>query len=185
MSQYSASISAGYTKHVEAFASRRAIAPKRYGSGQANVVPDRAFNTSSSPIAVSAPTDAIWKRLCGAAAIEHLADLSMTERVTQRDAIDAQLAAVFATKPAGEWAIVLTQARVPHALVATKGTTGEILRQDLQVKAGKLIRTLPTTRGELCVSSPPWTFSRTPAGIGCRPPELGEHQQEVFGELPS
>lgn len=178
-SQYAGAICAGFTRFVELLAGGERLRPT--GSERSNVVPDLVVATSDGELAVSAPTTRSWNRLCRVLGFERWLNMSMATRVANRDEICDQIRASFRRRTTSEWRPRLVAARVAHYPVDISRTISEIIGG--HPEGHDLITKLPSARGDLQVSSPPWRFSRTPASILRSSPELGEHQDEVFGEL--
>jgi crotonobetainyl-CoA:carnitine CoA-transferase CaiB-like acyl-CoA transferase len=178
-SQYAGALCAGFTRFVELLAGGQPLRPS--GSERSNVVPDFVVATSDGELAISAPTTRSWNRLCGVVGLERWLSMPMAARVANRDELCTALQAIFRRRTTSEWRPLLLAARVPHHPVDRSRTISEIVRS--HPDGPNLITQVPSARGDLQVSSPPWRFSRTPAGISRSSPELGEHQDEVFTEL--
>ena len=156
--------------------------PERHGNAHPSIVPYQDFPTASGRLAVAAPNDGLFRRLCVAVGREALADdprfRTNPDRVRHRAELIPELERSFAERPAEHWVAALTEAGVPAGEVRSVLGALEQLAQ-----AGKPATvTVPhPTAGELDLVGSPIR------GAGTRPPEppplLGEHTAEVVGEL--
>jgi crotonobetainyl-CoA:carnitine CoA-transferase CaiB-like acyl-CoA transferase len=98
----------------------------------------------------------------------------------ERDQLRAELRTIFAARTCSAWVDLLGDVDTCFAPV---NTLEETLR-DPQVEALELFTSVEHARlGALPQISPPFTFSDTPAAIRRPPPDLGEHNAEILGEL--
>ena len=93
------------------------ITPRRANSAHPSIVPFQAFATADGHITIAAGKAHFWQRLCRAIERE---DLLADERFTtfalrdeHRDALLAELDAVFASQPSAHWVSLLVDAGVP------------------------------------------------------------------------
>jgi crotonobetainyl-CoA:carnitine CoA-transferase CaiB-like acyl-CoA transferase len=178
-SQYAGAVCAGFTRFAELLAGGGP--PRPEGTERWNVVPDMVVDTSDGKVAITVLTDRCWNRLCHLVGVEQWFDMSMAERVASRGEIGDALRSRFARRTTAEWHSLLLSARVPHYPVDSTRTISAIIGDRPDVD--DLVTSLPSTRGDLRVSLPPWRFSRSLARITRPSPELGEHHREVFDEL--
>lgn len=186
-SQLGSSLYGGVTRFAEVLAGGKT--PRPMGAASPTVVPDDAFATTDGFIAVTAPTDASWKRLCVALDRPDLtADLrfaTQAARQEHRDALTAELTQVFGADAARTWRRRLVAADVPCAIVPPRGTLLDTLEEDEQIRSLGLVRWVPSAYGDLASQAPHWTFAETPADIAGGPPLLGEHTRIVLDNLDS
>ena len=159
--------------------------PALRGSASDFLVPSEAFATADDFLAVEAPTDGTWRRLCGALGVPELAAdarfASNAARVEHRDELVPQLAAIFKSRPLEHWLSALREAEVPCARVSA---TFDDLYADPQVRANRLVFEMDhPVAGPLKTSAVPWEFSRTPAEVKSLGPMLGEHSAEIRAEF--
>jgi crotonobetainyl-CoA:carnitine CoA-transferase CaiB-like acyl-CoA transferase len=157
--------------------------PRRYGNAHPNIVPYQTFDAADGVVAVAAANDGLYRRLCEA--IER-PDLAADERfrtnrarVEHRDALVAELARAFATRPAADWIERLDAAGVPVGKVR-----GVLEALDAAERAGRAatVDVEHPTAGRLRLVGPPFrpdAGTRTPVA----PPLLGQHTREVLAEL--
>jgi crotonobetainyl-CoA:carnitine CoA-transferase CaiB-like acyl-CoA transferase len=129
---------------------------------------------------VAAANDGLFRRLCDAIGRPDLAERWPTNasRVENRDAVRAELDAVFATRGADEWADALDAAGVPAGKIrgvleaveaaAAAGSDPRVTVQHPTVGPLELIRS-PIRMDGLRAPEPP--------------PLLGEHTAEVLAEM--
>jgi crotonobetainyl-CoA:carnitine CoA-transferase CaiB-like acyl-CoA transferase len=100
--------------------------------------------------------------------------------VAERDLLRAELRAIFAARTLAEWTAALAEVDTCFAPVNTLEET----LCDPQVAALELFTAVAHPRlGALPQIAPPFRFSETPAAVRRPPPELGEHNAEILGEL--
>jgi crotonobetainyl-CoA:carnitine CoA-transferase CaiB-like acyl-CoA transferase len=98
----------------------------------------------------------------------------------QRERLHAELTAIFASRTRDAWTDFLADIDTCFAPVNTLEET----LHDPQVEALGLFTSVDHPRlGHLPQISPPFTFSNTPATARRPPPDLGEHNAEILGEL--
>ena len=92
-------------------------------------------------------------------------------RVKNRDALCAQLAAIFATQPAAHWFALFERAGVP---AAPSHSVREALNDPLTQARGMTMEL-----GGVPMVASPLQLSRTPVDYRLPPPQLGEHSDEL------
>jgi crotonobetainyl-CoA:carnitine CoA-transferase CaiB-like acyl-CoA transferase len=158
--------------------------PPLLGSASSSVAPSEAFRCEDGVyVGVQAATAHEWQSLCSALGLEELAAnetyATIAGRVAARAAISARLAAVFSTRPARWWQIVLARAGVPCARILHF----EELVNHPQVTENHYIEAVETeTYGTVYATGLPWAFSRTPASILPTAP-AGKHTTDIHDEL--
>ena len=161
------------------------LAPRPRGSESPGIVPDRAFPTLDQEVFVTAHDAAEWAGFCAALERPDLARdarfASNLLRVEHRDALHAEVEAIFRARPAIWWLRVLERNNVPCGLAHNF----ETYRHHQQVVMNDMIANL-TTRdwGAVSVAGVPWHFSQTPCTVR-EPPRPGEHTAEVMADLES
>jgi len=146
--------------------------PRRHGNAHPNIVPYQTFEALDAPVAVAAANDGLFRRLCGALGRPELADderfRTNPERVERREQLGAELAPLFAARPAEEWVVRLTDAGVPVGKV--RGVLESLSSRKRGTVEHPTIGALPLVP--------------SPLGLAERPPPLlGEHTGEVLAEL--
>jgi crotonobetainyl-CoA:carnitine CoA-transferase CaiB-like acyl-CoA transferase len=153
--------------------------PARYGNAHSSIVPYETFRAADGWIAVAAPNDGLFARLCDVLERPELGDdprfRTNPERVRNRDVLVPLLGECFARRSSGEWLATLETAGVPAGKV--RGVLEAIRQND----AATTIVEHPTAGPLELVDSP----IRLASGLRPAepPPLLGEHTVAVLGEL--
>jgi crotonobetainyl-CoA:carnitine CoA-transferase CaiB-like acyl-CoA transferase len=155
------------------------------GNNHPTAVPTGVFRTADGAINIASAGGAIWQRLCRAIGAEALATdprfATAASRSTHRDALNAAIEEHLAGADSATWIERLNAAGVP---------CGPIHRidqvfADPQVQALDMVKTVPAAEPDraLHLLGQPMTLSRTPSAVTARPPERGEHTDEILGEF--
>jgi crotonobetainyl-CoA:carnitine CoA-transferase CaiB-like acyl-CoA transferase len=155
--------------------------PGRYGNAHPNIVPYQTFEAADGVLAVAAANDGLYRRLCDAIERPELADddrfRTNPARVTHREALVRELAAVFAARRADEWIARLDAAGVPAG--KARGVLDALAEAERAGRPATLTVEHPTAGRLRLVASPV-----APAEASPRPPPLlGEHTRDVLAEL--
>lgn len=153
--------------------------PQRLGSAAPSAVPYREFATSDGSIMIAAATDALFDKLCTAIGADHLrADArfgTAEQRVESREALDAELQAIFATRPSRHWLMVIGGASVPVSPVhSLEAAVHDPLTQERRLITTTDTDPVPALRLPLDQHR---EFRLRP------PPALGQHTVEVLCEI--
>jgi formyl-CoA transferase len=160
------------------------VVPGRMGNLHPNITPYETFSTADGTIAVAVGSERQWVRFCGAIGLTELTSdprfVTNAERIGNRAVLRSLLTARFAEHSSTEWLARLTAADVPCGAVRD---LAEVF-SDPQVQDNEMVATVAhPTIGDLRLTGIPFRFSATPASIRRPPPLLGEHNDEVLGEL--
>ena len=159
-------------------------APVRRGNAHPSIVPYETFATADGEIAIGVGSERQWARLGPAIGLPGLATEARFgtngDRVTRRDELIPILAARFIEEPSATWLARLDEAGIP---------AGPIL--DLPAAFGSAQATALRSRvplehpvlGAVDQVGIPFELSATPASIRTPPPMLGEHTDQILGEL--
>ncbi|WP_137391426.1 CaiB/BaiF CoA transferase family protein [Rhodoligotrophos defluvii] len=157
--------------------------PGALGSAHPLSAPYQAYQAADEWINVGAASQPNWLRMVKILGAPELAEdprfRENTDRMANKEALDAVLEPLFKQKPAAEWLAAFEAAGVP---------AGPILRvpdmhRDPQVIARDLVPTVQhSKRGEVKTIGFPVKFSDTPVKISRAAPCLGEHTREVLEE---
>jgi crotonobetainyl-CoA:carnitine CoA-transferase CaiB-like acyl-CoA transferase len=157
--------------------------PEPAGSMHASVVPMGAFRTQDGHIAVAAFNQRFWRGLCAAIGRPDLADdpryASLRERQRHRDALMAELSALFATDTSQYWSERLDAHDVPNGPVLDVLS----LLEHPWVDERRLLRPVPTPAGgTVRVSRQPVVYGSEPPPVAPAPPapEVGQHTDTVL-----
>ena len=155
--------------------------PGRYGNAHPHIVPYQPFRSADGWVAVAAPNDGLYRRMCEAIGRPELAGderfATNADRVQHRDELIPLLEAAFAERRADDWVAALDAAGVPAGKIR-----GVLEAFDAAADAGDpaTVEVDHPTAGRIpLVRSPIRTDVREPGP----PPLLGEHTEEVLREL--
>jgi crotonobetainyl-CoA:carnitine CoA-transferase CaiB-like acyl-CoA transferase len=147
----------------------------RFGNAHASIVPYEAFAASDAPFVLAVASEKLWVQACGALGREDWLRepryVNNAARVANREALCAELAALFATRPAAHWLALFEAAGVPAAPV---NSVREALDSEITRARGMRIEL-----GGLPLVGSPLNLSATPVEFCLPPPKLGEHTDEI------
>ncbi len=158
--------------------------PPRRGNGGYGGVPSQAFNCADHPIFLVAGNTPQFSRLCHAIGRpDLLQDPRFAEtacRIENRDALLAELDAVFVTRDAADWLAILDEAGVaagpvndlPRALATPQVVHREMVREVEHSVAGPLK-----------ILANPIRLSETPIEGYDAPPTVGQHTDAILDSL--
>ena len=157
---------------------------KRYGNAHPNIVPYRTFTASDGEIAVGVGNDVQFQALCEV--LDHpdwASDprfKSNADRVRNRDEIEGLIEERIGTRTRVEWIEAMSAAGIPNGPVnsvtdalSSAHTAAREMVVDIDHPAMGSFRSLGL----------PMRLSDNPTSIRRHPPLLGEHTDEVLGEL--
>jgi formyl-CoA transferase len=158
--------------------------PKQAGNNHPTSIPTSVFATADGHINVAASGQEIWGRFCRAIGYEELtrnpAYAEPAERSKNRDALNADLAAILRRHSSAHWIELLNEAGVPCGPI----NTIDQVFADPQVRhLGLAQRVHSHERGDVELVGQPIEMSRTPSRIRTPPPLMGEHTDEILREL--
>lgn len=156
--------------------------PGRMGNEHWDIVPNNTYKTADGrDIMIITINEKFWHILCDALGASELKTdpqfSTKKARLANRDAVNAKLAELFATKTMAEWDPILLKA---GAIYGPVKTWPEVFSDEHVVN--KLLKTLEHPKGgPFKVINNPLDFSTTPNSIYRAPPLLGQHDEEVLG----
>ena len=144
----------------------------------------RPYPTRDGYICVLAVNDEQWRRILPALGrADLLGDARFTtteQRVRNYDELYSIVAAQLTQRTCAEWHEILDREDIPNGTVHS---LQELLTDPYLNGTGFFHRYQHPTEGPICTVSPSVHFSQTPAAVTRPPPNLGEHNDEVLGEL--
>lgn len=158
--------------------------PRKLGSAHPRNAPYQAFKARDGYFGLAAGNDSLWRGVCKVVARpDLLCDVRFATtalRAANQDALRRLLEAEFARQPVAEWLAAFNTEGVPCAPI---NTYSQVLG-DPQVQHLGLIQPLelPGGRRTNTVISPIRLTNRN-VGLRRPPPEIGQHNAEVFAEL--
>lgn len=149
------------------------------GNQNMTAAPSGAFTASDGQINVAANKQEQFVALCRVMGVtELLEDPRFAEREARkrnRDELNRILNGVFRTRTAAEWEADLNLANVPAGQILT---VPQVLNHP-QVAQRALVQEV----GGIRIARSGFRFADTQPDAACAPPELGEHNDTVFGDL--
>ncbi len=161
------------------------VVPQRTGSAVWHIVPYQTFRTADGWILAGATTDATWQRMAEVLGVKELGTdprfATAQGRSDRRHELIALLEPLFLKRGTDEWVAAMDAAKIPCSPVLDVAQT----LAHPQVAAMDMIHEVPDDRGgTLKLCGVPLNMSATPPAPGHRPPDLGEHTDELLaGEL--
>ncbi|MCC7368583.1 MAG: CoA transferase [Chloroflexi bacterium] len=159
-------------------------APGLAGNRHPSIAPYETFSASDGFVNVACGNERMWQAFCKALGLESLLDDARftlnRDRVGNREPLIAAIEARLGSLTVAEVVAILEKVDVPCGPVYTLTD----VFADPQTEHLNLRRTVEHPKaGTISVTGFPWQLSETPAEIRLPPPMLGEHTDEVLGEL--
>ena len=158
--------------------------PERQGNDHAMMSPYGAFRTRDGTMNIAAGNQGMWERLARALGLEGLIEdgrfRTVSDRMENRSALTALLEEKLGERTSAAWEGVLNEAGVANGPILHLDEVFEdpqVLHQEMILE-----QTHPTI-GKIKQLGFPTKLSRTPATLRLPPPLMGEHTDEVLGEL--
>lgn len=157
---------------------------KQAGNDHPTSIPTGVFKTSDGHINIATTGTVIWERFCKAMNAEALLEnpdyKSGKLRSQNRKKLNAEIDTYTEKKSSQEWIDIFNKAGVPSGPIYNI----DQVFADEQVKHLGIAQSTPKKDGSpLHVVGQPFVLSRTNSKIVARPPELGEHTDEVLKEF--
>ena len=158
--------------------------PGRLGSAHPSIVPYQPFACADGYVMLAIGNDTQFAALCAAAGCPDVATdarfSSNSQRVAHRDMLVPLLQSKLLEKTIDQWCALGIENGFPCGPINTIDRVFE----DPQVQARAMRVEVPSdTWGNLPLVASPMKFSGTPIQYDTPPPTLGQHTQQVLGEL--
>jgi formyl-CoA transferase len=158
--------------------------PRRWGNAHPNVVPYQTFRTSDGWIIVATGNDEQFRRMCAAGGEPELGTderfARMQDRIRNREALLERLVAMVQRNTRAYWLEALEKAGVPCGPINDIAQTFD----NPQVRARSMqIAIEREDTGAVALVRNPVRYSATPVRNELAPPRLGQHNEEVLGQL--
>lgn len=159
-------------------------APRRMGNAHQNIVPYQVFQASDSHLIVAVGNDGQFAKFCELLGCPELVRderyATNAQRVRHRADLVPLLAERIALQPRQHWLDAMEAAKVPGGAI---NDLGEVF-QDPQVQSrGMVVPMDHPLSDQLRMVASPIKLSATPVAYRLPPPLLGQHTDEVLGEL--
>lgn len=159
-------------------------APRRYGNGHPNIVPYRTFRTSDGELAVAVGNDVQFAKLADVVGHPEWAEDPRFQRnagrVENRDLVDAMVNEALMTDTRAHWTTALHAAGIP---VGPINSVAEALTSPQTTGRGMIVDVEHPVTGALRLLGSPLRWGDAPAPVRYPPPLLGEHTEEILGDL--
>jgi succinate--hydroxymethylglutarate CoA-transferase len=155
----------------------------RFGNGHPNIVPYTAYPTRDDMIAVAVGNDGQFAKF--SAVLGHAAwatdprFIKNSDRIGNRDALDALIKAELKREGAETWIEQLTAAGIPCGRI---NSVAQALAAPHAIARDMVTSVEHPTAGNVKMLGIPFRFSDTPASIRRAPPLLGQHTEAVLRE---
>jgi formyl-CoA transferase/CoA:oxalate CoA-transferase len=158
--------------------------PRRYGSAHPSIVPYQALRTRDGHLMVAVGNDTLWRRFAPLLGLPELADdarfATNPDRVVHRAELLPLIEAALATRGSAEWAAELSRAGIPAGVI---NGVDQALAHPQVLARDMVLTTEHPTAGTLRMAGSPIKLTRHTTTVRRPPPRLGEHTDEVLGEL--
>jgi crotonobetainyl-CoA:carnitine CoA-transferase CaiB-like acyl-CoA transferase len=158
--------------------------PPQAGNDHPTGIPTGVFKTRDGHINIAAAGQNMFRRLCEALGNAALSDDSRfrtaADRSKNRHALTAELETALAARTSAEWVELLNASSVPAGPILN---VKELFENEQVRHLGMSQPVKHPALGEIWLQSPPATLSRTPASVRTAAPDVGEHTDEILGEL--
>jgi crotonobetainyl-CoA:carnitine CoA-transferase CaiB-like acyl-CoA transferase len=156
----------------------------RFGNGHPSIVPYTTYAAADAMMALAVGNDSQFGKCAGVLGHSEWAQdarfSTNRARVENRSTLDALIGEALAQDTAERWVAKLKAVGVPCGRINTVAQALE----DPHTAARRMIETVThPTIGELKMLGIPFKLSDTPAAVGRAPPTLGQHTDEILGEL--
>lgn len=158
--------------------------PGRLGSAHPSIVPYQPFACADGYVMLAIGNDTQFAAFCNAAGSPALAQdprfATNAQRVANRSVLVPMLEERIKLKTIDQWCALGTEQGFPCGPI----NTIDRVFDDPQVQARHMRVDVPSdTYGSLALVASPMKFSGTPIQYDTPPPTLGQHTQQVLGEL--
>lgn len=168
------------TAHTAAYHSGGAM-PSRFGSGMRTIVPYEAYECSDGYLVIAGANNSLFEKISGALGHPEWPNderfKTNPDRVEHRDLLNGLITEILKTEPRSHWQQALDDVGVPNAPIQNTGEMDE----HPQTKALGIIQESPD--GSVKLTGMPFSFDGVRPNFKARAPEIGQHNDEIFGEL--
>ncbi len=159
-------------------------APRKLGSAHPRNAPYQAFEAADGHFGMAAGNNSLWASVCRVVGREDLETdprfIDPTTRAQNQEELRDLLEAIFRTKPIAHWITAFSEAGVPCSPI---NTYPEVL-QDPQVEHMGWVQKIELPNGvNTQTFGPVLRINDQAQSVTRRPPGLGEHTEEVLGQL--
>lgn len=159
--------------------------PQRVGNAHASIVPYQVFRAQDKYLVVGVGSEALWERFVKLLGLEDTVGrderfATNRERNKYRAELIERLQKILESRPAAEWIEKFRAAEIPSGPI---NSTAEAL-DDAQTRArGMIVEIEHPMLGVVKSVGNPVHLGATPVEYRRHPPQLGEHTEQILGEL--
>ncbi|WP_342513358.1 CoA transferase [Sporosarcina sp. FSL K6-1522] len=158
--------------------------PKALGNVHANIVPYQTFKTLDSEMVIAVGNDHQFKALCDVLKVPQYASderfKTNPDRVQHREVLIPLLQQAFLTEPTAYWYKKCREHTIPAGPIHNL----KDVVNDAQLQSRNMFLTHEhPTAGTIKMIGSPLKLSRTPVEVKHHPPNPGEHNEEILGNL--
>jgi crotonobetainyl-CoA:carnitine CoA-transferase CaiB-like acyl-CoA transferase len=159
-------------------------APTRIGNAHPSIVPYQTFATADGWMNVGVGNEGQWKRFCEAVGRPGWVDepryRTNAERLVHREELVPRIEEILRGQRTADWIEAFSAVDVPCGRIRP---VAEALDSPEARARGMIVEVEGADGVSLPLLGPAVRLSASPAGIRRRPPRLGEHTEQVLGEL--
>ena len=158
--------------------------PEPMGTAYKALLPYQTFRTKTRDLALAVGSEKLWKAFCPAIGCPELAGdpryRTNADRARNRDSLIAKLEEVFLTKSYEEWETLLLAKGIPMGAI---NSIAQVVEHPQVQARGTLVDMDHPRAGKVRMVGAPVRLSSTPGAVRTPAPMLGEHTDEVLGQL--
>jgi formyl-CoA transferase len=158
--------------------------PRRYGNAHPNIVPYEVFEAADGYMAFAAGNDGQWAKFCNAvdkpAWIEDERFATNPARTQNREILIPKLNALFNARKIADWTELCEQIGLPAAGI---NPMPEVFRDPQVIARGLRVEHTSQDGEVIPMVASPLQIPSTPAQVRLAPPQLGEHSDQILGEI--
>lgn len=160
------------------------VAPRRMGNAHQNIVPYQVFQASDGHLIVAVGNDGQFIKFCEILGLPEIPRdpryATNAQRVRHREELVPLLAERIAAQPRQHWLAAMEASKVPGGAI---NDLGEVFADPQVRERGMVVPMEHPLSDSLRMVASPIKLSGTPVAYRLPPPMLGQHTDEVLGEL--
>ena len=158
--------------------------PKKCGSSHESLCPYQAFEAADGPIMIGVANDNLWRKFCGVTGLQAIVDdprfKTNADRVKHRQETLDHVQRALSTQSAAFWNDELARVGVPSSPI---NTLSQLLDHPHTRASGMIVDYDHQVAGPLHGIGHPVLINGATRRAGLPPPMLGQHTDEILGEL--